>query len=61
MTIPKEAQECLAYIRAHGQAPPGYVGGRRFGNYGRNGEQKLPQQDALCRRIEYQELSLIHI
>ncbi len=53
--VPREAHTTLAYIRAHGSAPPGYVGGRRFGNYGRDGEQKLPQLDALGRRIDYQE------
>lgn len=53
--IPKAARETLAYIRKHQSAPPGYVGGRRFGNYGRGGEQKLPVQDAQGRTIQYQE------
>lgn len=53
--IPKAALETLAYIRAHHEAPPGYVGGRRFGNYGRGGEQKLPVFDAQGKPIEYQE------
>ncbi len=53
--IPKEAYATLAYIQAHDSAPQGYVGGRRFGNYGRGGEQKLPPQDALGRPITYRE------
>lgn len=53
--IPKEAQATLAYVRAHNEAPPGQVGGRRFGNYGSNGEQKLPQADAQGKRIDYRE------
>jgi guanyl-specific ribonuclease Sa len=53
--IPKAARETLAYIRKHQSAPPGYVGGRRFGNYGRGGEQKLPVRDAQGRTIQYQE------
>jgi len=53
--IPKEARETLAYIRAYQKAPAGYVGGRRFGNYGRGGEQKLPVRDAQGKAIQYQE------
>lgn len=53
--IPPEAMETLAYIRKHGEAPQGYVGGRRFGNYGGNGEQKLPTRDAHGKAITYQE------
>jgi guanyl-specific ribonuclease Sa len=49
------AWETLAYIHKHGEAPPGYVGGRRFGNYGRGGEEKLPVRDPQGRRIEYRE------
>jgi len=41
----------LAYIRQHGYAPPGYVGGRVFGNY----EGLLPRYDARRRRLEYRE------
>ena len=55
LTIPKEAKDTLAFIRAHGEAPPDHVGGRRFGNYGQAGEQKLPQLDALGKPIEYRE------
>ncbi len=53
--VPREAHATLAHIRAHGSAPRGQVGGRRFGNYGRSGEQKLPQRDALGRPIHYRE------
>jgi len=53
--VPREALATLAYIRAHDASPPGHVGGRRFGNYGRSGEQKLPQRDAQGRPIDYRE------
>jgi ribonuclease T1 len=49
--IPAHALETLAYIRQHGYAPPGYVGGRVFGNY----EGLLPRYDAHRKRIEYRE------
>lgn len=53
--IPRAAKETLAFVRRHGEAPPGQVGGRRFGNYGSGGEQKLPVVDARGHRIHYQE------
>lgn len=53
--IPSEAYATLAHIRAHDAAPPGHVGGRRFGNYGRGGEQKLPQRDSHGQPITYRE------
>jgi guanyl-specific ribonuclease Sa len=49
--IPPEAFKVLAYVREHREAPPGYVGGRRFGNF----EGRLPKADARGRRIAYQE------
>jgi len=49
--VPAHARETLAYIRQHGYAPPGYVGGRVFGNY----EGVLPRYDAHRKRIEYRE------
>ncbi len=49
--IPVYARETLAYIRQHGYAPPGYVGGRIFGNY----EGGLPRYNARRKRIEYRE------
>lgn len=49
--IPAPARETLAYVRQHGYAPPGYIGGRVFGNY----EGVLPRYDARRKRIEYRE------
>jgi ribonuclease T1 len=49
--LPANAVQVLAYIRAHHEAPPGYEGSRRFGNY----ERVLPQSDDSGRRIQYQE------
>ena len=49
--IPAKVYEVYNYIKLHHQAPEGYVGGRRFGNF----EKKLPQMDSIGRRINYQE------
>lgn len=49
--IPVHARETLAYVRQHGYAPPGYVGGRVFGNY----EGQLPRYNLKRKRIEYRE------
>lgn len=49
--VPPNAREALAYIRQHGYAPPGFMGGRVFGNY----EGLLPRFDARRKRIEYRE------
>ncbi len=49
--IPGHARETRAYNRQHGFAPPGYVGGRVFGNY----EGLLPRYDTHRKRIEYRE------
>jgi len=49
--LPAHARETLAYIRQHGYAPPGFVGGRVFGNY----EGQLPRYDSRRKRIEYRE------
>lgn len=49
--VPVHARETLAYIRQHGYAPPGYVGGRVFGNY----EGLLPRNDVRRKRIIYRE------
>ena len=49
--LPAAATETLAYVRAHHAAPPGFEGGRRFGNY----EHRLPERDAGGRHIAYQE------
>lgn len=53
--IPRAAWETLNFVRTHGQPPPGQVGGRRFGNYGRGGEQKLPARGPRGMRIDYRE------
>lgn len=49
--VPRAARETLAYVRQHGYAPPGFVGGRVFGNY----EGVLPRYDARRKRLEYRE------
>ena len=49
--IPSAARETLAYVRQHGYAEPGYVGGRVFGNY----EGVLPRVDGRGKRILYRE------
>jgi guanyl-specific ribonuclease Sa len=50
--VPAHARTTLAYIRQHGYAPPGYVGGRVFGNY----EGLLPRfTEGHRKRIEYRE------
>ncbi|HJV49023.1 MAG TPA: ribonuclease domain-containing protein [Geothrix sp.] len=49
--IPPYVRETLAYLRQHGYAPPGYVGGRVFGNY----EGQLPRYNVRRKRIEYRE------
>jgi guanyl-specific ribonuclease Sa len=49
--VPSYARETLAYIRQHGDAPPGFVGGRVFGNY----EGSLPRFDSRRKRIAYRE------
>jgi ribonuclease T1 len=49
--IPAHVRETLAYVRQHGYAPPGYVGGRVFGNY----EGLLPRYNTRRKRIEYRE------
>ena len=48
-------EETLLYVRLHRQPPPGHVGGRRFGNFGRGGEQRLPVRTGRGSRIDYQE------
>lgn len=53
--IPRGAWETLLYVRLHREAPPGHVGGRRFGNYGRGGEQRLPDRAIRGGRVDYQE------
>ncbi|GGD78270.1 hypothetical protein GCM10011514_47860 [Emticicia aquatilis] len=49
--VPQKVYEVLKYIKENGEAPDGYVGGRKFGNY----EKQLPQKDDNGQRINYQE------
>lgn len=49
--IPQKVYEVLKYIKENGEAPDGYVGGRKFGNY----EKLLPQKDENGHKINYQE------
>ncbi len=49
--VPDQARKVLAHVRAHGEAPAGTEGGRRFGNY----EHRLPERDAGGKAIRYQE------
>ncbi len=53
--IPEAAWRTLETVRRTGDAPRDQVGGRRFGNYGRGGEEQLPDRDRWGRRIAYQE------
>lgn len=51
VAIPEKVKKVLAYVRANGQAPKGYVGGRKFGNY----ERRLPEINNKGKKIIYQE------
>ena len=53
--IPGAAWRTLEHVRRTGEAPPDQVGGRRFGNYGSGGEEKLPLRDGRGRPIDYRE------
>jgi guanyl-specific ribonuclease Sa len=49
--VPPEARQVLAHVREYRAAPPGHVGGRRFGNF----EGRLPKNDVRGRKVAYQE------
>jgi dienelactone hydrolase len=49
--IPEKALAVLKHIDQNGEAPAGYEGGRRFGNF----ERLLPNTDRAGRRINYRE------
>ena len=49
--LPVYVRQTLTYVRQHGYAPPGFVGGRVFGNY----EGLLPRYNEKRKRIEYRE------
>jgi ribonuclease T1 len=53
--IPEAAWRTLDHVRRTGEAPRDQVGGRRYGNYGSGGEEKLPVRDGRGHRIDYQE------
>jgi guanyl-specific ribonuclease Sa len=53
--VPSKVGDVLRYIDEHGQAPPGFVGGRVFTNDGRSGEEVLPRIDADGDAIGYHE------
>ncbi len=50
-TIPQKVYTVLEYIRAHNEAPNGYVGGRNF----QNRENRLDKKNASGKKIVYQE------
>lgn len=49
--VPAKVLKVLSYIDENGEAPEGYVGGRKFKNL----EGLLPKKDQSGRRINYQE------
>ncbi|CAG5011799.1 hypothetical protein DYBT9275_05028 [Dyadobacter sp. CECT 9275] len=49
--VPLKAYKVLNYIRAHGKAPEGHIGGRKFGNY----EKLLPINGPDGRPMKYRE------
>jgi len=49
--IPAHVRQTLDYVRQHGFPPPGFVGGRIYGNY----EGQLPRYNTRRKRIEYRE------
>jgi dienelactone hydrolase len=49
--VPDKVAKVLAHIDRTGEAPDGYEGGRRFGNF----ERLLPERDARGRPIRYRE------
>lgn len=50
-SVPEYVREVLHYVRAYGEAPGGYVGGREF----QNREKKLPQKAPDGKKIRYSE------
>lgn len=49
--VPDYALDVLNYVRKHGEAPDGYVGGREF----QNKEGRLPKKDAEGHKLHYSE------
>jgi|HubBroStandDraft_6_1064221.scaffolds.fasta_scaffold20819_2 guanyl-specific ribonuclease Sa len=53
--VPRKVALVLKTIDESNQAPEGYVGGRKFLNLGRDGEQVLPRVDSRGTEIQYRE------
>jgi ribonuclease T1 len=49
--IPAKVFKVLSYVKTHGEAMPGYVGGRTF----QNRERRLPRSSSSGEKIRYQE------
>jgi ribonuclease T1 len=49
--VPEYVMDVLAYVKQHGTAPDGYVGGRTF----QNREKRLPEKDKEGQKIRYRE------
>jgi guanyl-specific ribonuclease Sa len=49
--VPERVLKVLRYVDEHKEAPPGYEGGRTFGNF----ENRLRQTDGRGQRIRYRE------
>ena len=49
--IPKKVLVVLSYVREHGRAPDGYMGGRKFGNF----ERRLPLKGEDSKPMKYRE------
>jgi guanyl-specific ribonuclease Sa len=49
--IPGKVTIALQYIISNGRSMPGYIGGRKFGNF----EKRLPEMDNQNKPIQYQE------
>ncbi len=49
--VPAKVYQVLDFVLNHGEAPEGYIGGRRFGNY----EGLLPKKDNDNHSIFYRE------
>jgi ribonuclease T1 len=49
--VPAKVGKVLKYVDENGEAPEGYEGGRRFGNF----EKRLPEKDAKGKAVKYRE------
>jgi ribonuclease T1 len=53
--VPEYVVDVLAYVKQHGTAPDGYVGGRTF----QNREKRLPEKDREGQKIRYREWDVL--